>query len=60
MANTAASPVSVGESRFRYRVEPSWAIACDRGYGEIPGVACDSRDRVYLFARHQGRARLRP
>jgi DNA-binding beta-propeller fold protein YncE len=35
----------------RYRVDESWTIPCDRGYGETVAVACDSRDRVFLFAR---------
>jgi DNA-binding beta-propeller fold protein YncE len=36
---------------LRYRVDERWTIGCDRGYGEIVGVACDSHDRVFLFAR---------
>jgi DNA-binding beta-propeller fold protein YncE len=47
----AVSETHVGAGKFRYRVEPKWTIPCDRGYGEIVGVACDSRDRVFLFAR---------
>jgi DNA-binding beta-propeller fold protein YncE len=43
--------VQVGGGAFRYRVEEAWAIPADRGFGEVVAVACDSRDRVFLFAR---------
>src|SRR5437588_7404120 len=45
------SDVCVGTGPFRYRVLEKWTIPADRGYGEVVGVACDSRDRVFLFAR---------
>jgi hypothetical protein len=47
----AGQEVVVGAGAFRYRPVENWAIPADRATGEIPGVACDSRDRVFLFAR---------
>jgi DNA-binding beta-propeller fold protein YncE len=41
----------VGAGRFHCRPVERWAIPANREFGEIPGVACDSQDRVYLFAR---------
>ncbi len=42
----------VGQGRFRYRVEERWAkFPADGLDGEVVAVACDSADRVYLFAR---------
>jgi DNA-binding beta-propeller fold protein YncE len=43
--------VRVGTGDFRYRVEPAWTIPADGSLGEVVGAACDSEDRVYLFAR---------
>ena len=35
-----------------YRVEEHWAqVPADRAWLEVPGVAVDSRDRVFVFAR---------
>jgi sugar lactone lactonase YvrE len=48
---TAPSDTGVGAAPFRYRVESRWTIPADGQFGEVPGIACDSRDRVYLFAR---------
>ncbi len=43
-----------GEGPLRFRVDESWTIGADGAHGEIVGVACDSRDHVYLFARGSG------
>ncbi len=43
--------VEVGSGPFRYRVAEKWALPADSGFGEVAAVACDARDRVYLFAR---------
>lgn len=44
--------VVVGAGRFRYRVEESWdRFPANGPHGEAVAVACDSRDRVYLFLR---------
>src|SRR5262245_32427307 len=43
---------SVGQAPFRYRVDESWAKFPAAGdSGEAVAVACDSRDRVYVFLR---------
>jgi sugar lactone lactonase YvrE len=47
----APGDLIVGAGRFRYRPMASWSIPADRDLGEVPGVACDSQDRVYLFTR---------
>src|SRR5262249_25635026 len=49
-AETRAA-VRVGGGAFRYRVEEAWTIPADRGFGEVVAVACDSQNRVLLFAR---------
>jgi DNA-binding beta-propeller fold protein YncE len=41
----------VGIGPFRYRVDETWTIPADSDCGEIVGVARDTQDRVYLFAR---------
>lgn len=42
----------VGQGRFRYRANAHWARLPD-GYSwrDVVGVACDSRDQVYVFNR---------
>ncbi len=45
-------PIYVGAGKFRYEVDLSWDIFPANGSaGEAVGVACDSRDRVYVFLR---------
>src|SRR5262245_64882132 len=42
----------VGQGRFRFRVEQGWAkFPAGGADGEVVAVACDSADRVYVFAR---------
>jgi DNA-binding beta-propeller fold protein YncE len=44
--------IYVGTGGFRYRVDESWAkFPADGSAGEAVAVACDSRDRVYVFLR---------
>jgi DNA-binding beta-propeller fold protein YncE len=44
--------VRVGQGRFRYRVEESWAkFPGDGPHGEAVAVACDRRGRVFVFLR---------
>ncbi len=44
--------VRVGQGPFRYRVEESWAkFPGDGPCGEAVAVACDRRDRVFVFLR---------
>ncbi len=44
--------VRVGQGNFRYRVEESWARFPANGpCGEAVAVACDSRNRVFVFFR---------
>jgi DNA-binding beta-propeller fold protein YncE len=44
--------IQVGQGAFRYTVDQAWPTLPGNGqYGEAVAVACDSRDRVYLFAR---------
>jgi len=44
--------VQVGQPPFRYRVDPSWAkFPGDGPHGEAVAVACDGRDRVFVFLR---------
>jgi len=44
--------VIVGSPPHRYRVDESWpTFPCGASHGEAVGVACDSRDRVYVFLR---------
>jgi DNA-binding beta-propeller fold protein YncE len=52
-ARTETTPtVFVGEGNFRYRVESAWDMfPGDGAHGEAVAVACDSRDRVYVFLR---------
>ncbi|MBI2807592.1 MAG: hypothetical protein HYX68_21640 [Planctomycetes bacterium] len=46
------SEVQVGQGNFRYRVDEAWAkFPIDGDAGEAVGVACDSKDRVYVFLR---------
>lgn len=48
----ADAAVLVGQGCFRYRVEPSWAkFPGDGPHGEAVAVACDRRDRVFVFFR---------
>ncbi len=45
-------PIVVGTPPFRYRVDETWAkFPCAGSAGEAVGVACDSKDRVYVFLR---------
>jgi DNA-binding beta-propeller fold protein YncE len=47
-----ADNVFVGQGAFRYRVEDRWAMYPGDGpHGEAVAVACDGRDRVFLFLR---------
>ena len=47
-----SSPILVGTTPFRYRVDESWAkFPCAGSAGEAVGVACDSKDRVYVLLR---------
>src|SRR2546421_430004 len=42
----------VGSGPFRYRVEEAWpAFPAAAADGEAVAVACDSRDRVFVFLR---------
>ncbi|MBM3994122.1 MAG: hypothetical protein FJ303_08200 [Planctomycetes bacterium] len=44
--------VRVGQGAFRYLVDENWAKFPATGpSGEAVGVACDSKDRVYVFLR---------
>jgi len=44
--------IIVGSGSFRYSVDESWArFPCNGSDGEAVGVACDRRDRVYVFLR---------
>jgi DNA-binding beta-propeller fold protein YncE len=46
------SAVQVGSGEFRYQVDERWAkFPADGKSGEAVGVACDSKDRVYVFLR---------
>jgi DNA-binding beta-propeller fold protein YncE len=46
------SEVCVGHGQFRYRVEQTWAkFPADGAPGEAVAVACDARDRVFVFLR---------
>jgi DNA-binding beta-propeller fold protein YncE len=48
----AREEVCVGRGPFRYRVDESWAkFPGDGPHGEAVAVACDSRDRVFVFLR---------
>ncbi|MSU62363.1 MAG: hypothetical protein EXS31_08205 [Pedosphaera sp.] len=46
--------VEVGKDSFRFAAADSWHH-CPPGYAwsEVAGVACDSRDRVYVFSRSE-------
>ena len=43
--------MTIGEGRFRYRVDDRWAHADGAARGVLSGVACDRRGRVYLASR---------
>ena len=44
--------IQVGAGSFRFTVDESWAkFPANGAAGEAVGVACDSRDRVYVFLR---------
>ncbi len=46
------SPVHFGNERFRFTVDERWpCFPCGGPEGEAVAVACDSRDRVYVFLR---------
>jgi len=48
----AGQTVWVGQDRFRYVALDRWAkLPADWSFGEAVAVACDSRDRVFVFAR---------
>ena len=46
--------MSFGEGKFTYEYAPNWAGLTD-GYHEgwIPGVAVDSKDRVFIYSRSE-------
>src|SRR5262245_45419260 len=45
-------PVTVGQGTFRFEVADGWAKQPPAwSFVEVPGVATDSQDRVYLFTR---------
>ena len=47
-----APAIHVGAAPFRYRVDESWlSFPANGSAGEAVGVACDSKDRVYVFLR---------
>lgn len=49
---SASAATIVGTSPYQYRVDESWAKFPYGGpAGEAVGVACDGRDRVYVFLR---------
>lgn len=49
---TTAKPVLVGAGAFRFRVDERWdKFPANGPDGEAVAVACDSRDRVYVFLR---------
>lgn len=44
--------ILVGQDGFRFRVEHHWPMfPADAAAGEVVAVACDSGERVYVFAR---------
>lgn len=44
--------IRVGNDRFPYQIDESWAkFPADGPSGEAVAVACDSRDRVFVFLR---------
>lgn len=46
------NPIRIGRGQFSYRVEEAWAkFPCAGAAGEAVAVACDSKDRVYVFLR---------
>jgi DNA-binding beta-propeller fold protein YncE len=46
------NPIRVGSGSFQYHVDQSWARFPAAGdSGEAVGVACDSKDRVYVLLR---------
>ena len=46
------SQIQVGSGSFHYHVDEAWAkFPCAGVEGEAVGVACDSKDRVYVFLR---------
>src|SRR5262245_28165038 len=45
-------PVFVGAAPYRYRADADWAgLPAGWPWREAVGVACDSKDRVYVFNR---------
>lgn len=52
-SSTRTTPhVLVGRAPFRFGVESRWDLFPGNGpHGEAVGVACDSKDRVYVFLR---------
>ena len=46
--------MTYGEGEFTYRVEEGWGRLPDHiKFGWIPGVAVDSKDRVYVYSRSE-------
>jgi hypothetical protein len=44
----------IGEGKFTYEVEENWARLPEGwAFGWIPAVACDSRDRVFVYSRSE-------
>jgi DNA-binding beta-propeller fold protein YncE len=51
--------ITVGNEAFRFRLDASWpAFPANGPAGEAIGVACDSRDRIYVFLRGPEPVRL--
>jgi|SRR5579872_4368273 len=51
MSNSAASS-TFGSGKYRYRAVPDWAkLPAGWSFIEVVGIACDSRDRVFVFCR---------
>jgi hypothetical protein len=51
--------IRVGQGLFCYGVEETWAkFPGDGTYGEAVAVACDARDRVYVFLRGPSPVRI--
>jgi DNA-binding beta-propeller fold protein YncE len=49
-----AYPVAVGSGHFSYRVDKDWErLPTHHSHGDVPGVAVDSSDRLYVFNRSE-------
>lgn len=48
------TPVQVGNEQFRYEASEDWAqLPPGWSFGEVVGVATDSRDRVFVYSRSE-------